>query len=109
MGRLASHQRASADHFLERVIFLLTETVAGVGKPAYTCNQFLLVLYVVQAGGLTQAELARKLGVDDSTITRAFRKLGPPPEGSGCIEKIDGKVVATAHVQKALAKILDTF
>ena len=96
-------------HVLERVIYLLTETVAGVDRPAYTCNQFLMVLYVVQAGGLTQAELARKLGQDEATISRSYKKLGPGPEGSGCLTKEDGKVVAVHYVQERLKEIFATF
>ena len=96
-------------HVLERIIFLMTETVAGVGKPAYTCNQFLMVLYVVQSGGLTQAELARKLGQDEATISRSYKKLGPGPDGSGCLTKDDGKVVAAPYVRQRLAEIFDTF
>ena len=90
-------------------IDLMEKTVCGVNKPVYTCNQFLLTLLVVQNDGMTQRQLADRLGVDDSTVLRAYRKMGPKPEGSGCLYKRGNKIVASDHVIKCLAEHFEKF
>ena len=94
---------------LSWAIDLLEKTVCGVDKPVYTCNQFLMTLLVVQNNGMTQRELADRLGLDDSTILRGYRKLGPKPEGSGCLYKKDNLIVANSHVIDALSDHFQSF
>jgi len=88
---------------LQRVIDLLEATVIGVDKSEYSCRQFLMTLLVVQSGGITQRELAQRLGMTESGVSRSYKSLGP--EGSGCLNKVDGKVVADPHVIDGLAAI----
>ena len=88
---------------LQRVIDLLKATVVGVDKSEYSCRQFLMTLLVVQSGGITQRELAKRLGITEGGVSRSYKSLGP--EGSGCLDKVDGKVVADPHVIDALAEI----
>ena len=94
---------------LNLVIELLEKTVCGVDKPVYTCTQFLMTLILLRDGPMTQRELAQKVMVDDSTILRGFRKLGPGPEGSGCLKKVGGKLVVSDHVREVVEKLLDTY
>jgi len=88
---------------LQRVIDLLEATVVGVGKPEYSCKQFLMTLLAVQTGGITQRELAQRLGITESGVSRSYKSLGP--EGSGCLKKEGGKVVADDHVIESLKEI----
>ena len=90
---------------LQRVIDLLEATVVGVDKSEYSCRQFLMTLLVVQSGGITQRELAKRLGITEGGVSRSYKSLGP--EGSGCLNKVDGKVVADPHVIDGLAKIFE--
>ena len=90
---------------LERVIQLLEATVVGVDKPEYTCRQFLMTLLAVQSGGITQRELAKRLDMTDSGVSRSYKSLGP--QGSGCLDKKNGKVIADPHVVKALTEIFE--
>lgn len=94
---------------LNLVIELLEKTVCGVDKPVYTCTQFLMTLTLLRDGPMTQRELAQKVLVDDSTILRGYRKLGPGPEGSGCLKKVDGKLSVNDHVREVVKKILDNY
>ena len=88
---------------LQRVIDLLEATVVGADKSEYSCRQFLMTLLVVQNSGITQRELAQRLGMTESGVSRSYKSLGP--KGSGCLDKVDGKVVADPHVIDALTKI----
>ena len=88
---------------LQRVIDLLEATVVGVDKSEYSCRQFLMTLLAVQTSGITQRELAQRLDMTESGVSRSYKSLGP--EGSGCLNKVDGKVVADPHVIDALAAI----
>ena len=90
---------------LAKVIELLERTVGA--KDTFTCKQFLTVLYCAHSGGLTQVELAEKLGGSEGAISHNYKVLGP--EGSGCLTK-DGKLIkADPHVIDALTEILKIF
>ena len=88
---------------LQRVIDLLEATVVGVNKSEYSCRQFLMTLLVVQNNGITQRELAQRLGMTESGVSRSYKSLGP--EGSGCLAKEGGKVIADPHVVETLKEI----
>ena len=62
-----------------------------------------MTLLVVQNSGITQRELAQRLDMTESGVSRSYRSLGP--EGSGCLDKVESKVVADPHVVDALAAI----
>ena len=92
---------------LQKVIELLEATVAGIGKPEYSCRQFLMTLLVVQQGGMTQRDIAKRLGITEGGVSRSYKSLGP--EGSCCLDKRDGKVIADPHVVDALAAIFENW
>ena len=93
---------------LKALIHLLEETVVCSEKPEFTCRQFLMVLYCLEAnGGITTGDLAKKLDITSGGVSRNYASLGP--EGSGCLEK-EGKLIKPhENVRVAIAKLLDEF
>jgi len=87
------------------VISLLEQSIAS--HENFTCKQLLTVLYATQAGGMTQQELASKLGVNASTITRTLTVLGP--DGTGCLLKKGDMVLPDPHVLEALEELFGNF
>ena len=49
-----------------------------------------MVLYCLEADGITTGDLAKKLDITSGGVSRNYKTLGP--EGSGCLEK-DGKLI----------------
>ena len=79
-------------------ISLLEQTVAS--HEQFTCRQLLTVLYAAEAGGLIQKDLAEKIGVDQSTLSRNFKVLGP--EGANCLCKKGDLVIPSTKVIEGL-------
>ena len=87
------------------MISLLEQSVAS--HKEFTCKQLLTVLYAAEAGGLTQKDLASKLGVSESTISRTLTVLGP--KGTGCLQKDGEMVLPDPHVTSALEELFGSF
>ena len=86
---------------LKSVISLVEQAVAA--HEQVTCRQLLTVLYAAEAGGMLQKDLADKLGVTESTVSRNYKVLGP--EGTGCIRKEGDLVLPSTHVIEALEEL----
>ena len=66
-----------------------------------------MVLYCLEADGLTTGDLAKRLDITSGGVSRNYKTLGP--EGSGCLVK-DGKVIKPAeHVKEGIAELLSEF
>ena len=87
---------------LSSMIRVMEET--RVAHKGITCAQFMMVLYAVQSGGITQKELADKLEVTEGAISRNLKTLGP--EGTGCLAIENRKVVADPHVIEHMTALL---
>ena len=87
---------------LYKMIALMEGTVGA--KSDVTCTQFLTVLHALASGGMTQKDLAVRLGLNESTVSRNYKKLGP--EGTGCLLKEGKLVCAHPHVKEAISAIL---
>ena len=60
-----------------------------------TLAQFLTVLLACTAEGITAVEVSRALGQNESSVSRAIKRLGP--EGTGCLE-MEGRVIRPSAV-----------
>ena len=86
---------------VQKTIKLLYGTIGA--KSDITCTQFLLVMTVFVEGGLTQVEIAQRLGITEGAVSRNIQKLGP--DGTGCLRK-DGRIIRVDdHVIEAITKI----
>lgn len=83
-------------------IISLLEEVIGRKKDA-TCVQLLLAMYAAEADGITQKELAAKLGINESTVSRTVRILGP--EGTKCLYKEGDIIYPAERVAKMIERI----
>ena len=90
---------------LAGIISLLEQSVASLG--CVTCRQLLTVLYAEQAGGISQKELARKLGVTEGAVSRNYETLGP--EGTKCLSKKNGLVMTDKHMSETLNELFQGF
>ena len=90
---------------LKAVIALVEQSVAA--HEQITCRQLLTVLYAAEAGGMLQKDLAAKLGVSESTVSRNYKVLGP--EGTNCIRKEGDLVLPDEHVLEALEQLFANF
>jgi len=90
---------------LDKLIDVVERTVGAYEQ--VTCKQFLMVLYAIQTGGMTQKELANRVGVDQGTVSRNLKILGP--EGTGCLYKDGNLVKPSEKVVSALTGILQDF
>ena len=90
---------------LKAVISLLEQTVAA--HEQITCRQLLTVLYAAEAGGMLQKDLAAKVGVSESTMSRNYKVLGP--EGTGCLDKKGELVCPDTHVIEGLEQLFGNF
>lgn len=83
-------------------IISLLEEVIGRKKDA-TCVQLLLAMYAAEAEGITQKELATKLGISESTVSRTVKILGP--DGTQCLRKEGDVVLPAERVMKMIERI----
>ena len=90
MNRLSSQSQDS----IQRIIKVINGTVEP--NPGITVLQFSMVLHALSNDGLTGRELAQLCECDESAVSRAFKGLGP--EGTGCLQRVDGKIRADQHV-----------
>ena len=88
---------AASEQFVETVIKVIYGTVRP--NPDVTLQQFTVVLQALGGDGLTRSELAELVGCDESSISKAYAKLGP--SGSCCLDERDGLIVADDHVIEA--------
>ena len=86
---------------LKAVIALVERSVAV--HEQITCRQLLTVLYALEADGMLQKELAAKLGVTESTVSRNYKVLGP--KGTGCIRKEGDLVIPSECVIDCLEEL----
>ena len=90
---------------LDKLIDVVERTVGAYEQ--FTCKQFLMVLYATQTGGVTQKELADRIGVDQGTVSRNLKVLGK--EGTGCLYKDGNLVKPSQKVIEGLTEILQDF
>ena len=90
---------------LKAVISLLEQSVAS--HEQFTCRQLLTVLYAAEAGGMLQKDLAAKVGVSESTMSRNYKVLGP--DGTGCLCKDGDQVLPDPHVTEGLKELFSRF
>jgi len=90
------------------VITLLEETVVQTDKPEFTCRQLTMVLLCLQNDGMSNKDLAEKLGITPGGVTRNFKVLGP--DGTKCLYKDDnGLIKAERYVIEEITAILSKF
>mgnify|MGYP001250214589 CR=1 FL=1 len=87
---------------LAKVLALLEGTVGA--KSDVTCTQFMTVMLALMNDGMTPREMAERLDVNESTVSRNFAKLGP--DGTGCLVKEGKEIKAHQHVIDAVSSIL---
>ena len=90
---------------LDKLIDVIERTVGAYEQ--FTCKQFLMVLYAAQTGGMTQKDLAERIGVDQGTVSRNLKILGP--DGTCCLYKEGNLVKPAEKVVSGLTEILEDF